>query len=107
MVTTGMIPLHYWLVLSSAFFSIGLYGYLTRRSAVGILVSIEILLNSAVLNFVIFNSYTNSVKMDGQIMAILIIALAACEVVILFAILLALYRQKHTVNITKLTDLKG
>lgn len=101
------IPLHHWLILSSALFSIGIYGFLTRKNTVGILMSIEILINSAVLNFIVFDRYSLIPKIEGEVMALLIIALAACEVVILFAILLALFRHKLSVDITKITELKG
>ena len=103
----SQIPLHYWLILSSAFFAIGIYGFLTRRNAVALLMSVELMLNSAILNFILFDKYSVIPKIDGEIMGIFVIALAACEVVILFAILLALFRHKHTVDITKLTKLKG
>jgi len=107
MTTLHSVPLHYWLILSSALFSIGIYGFLTRKNAIGILISIEILLNSAVLNFVLFDRYSVIPKIEGEVMGLLIIALAACEVVILFAILLALFRHKLTINVEKLTELKG
>ncbi len=100
-------PLSYWLILSSAFFSLGIYGFLTRKNAVGILISIELLVNSCILNFIVFDRYALIPKIDGEVMGLLIIALAACEVVILFAILLALFRHKLTVNVSKLARLKG
>ncbi|MBT4792354.1 MAG: NADH-quinone oxidoreductase subunit NuoK [Halobacteriovoraceae bacterium] len=107
MTVTSTIPLSYWLILSSALFSLGIYGFLTRRNAIGILISIEILVNSTVLNFILFDRYGLVPKIEGEVMGLLVIALAACEVVILFAILLALFRHKMSVNVTKLTDLKG
>jgi len=107
MSVSSTIPLHYWLILSSAFFSLGIYGFLTRRNTVAMLMAIEIVLNSSILNFIVFDRYSLFPKIEGEVLGLLVIALAACEVVILFAILLALYRHKLTVNVTKLTDLKG
>lgn len=104
---TSSIPLHYWLILSSALFSIGIYGFLTRKNVVGILISTEILLNSAILNFILFDRYSLIPKIEGEVMGLLVIALAACEVVLLFAILLSIFRHKLTVNITKMNKLKG
>lgn len=101
------IPLSYWLILSSALFSIGLYGILTRKNIVGMLISIEILINSAILNFIAFDRYSLTPKIDGQIMGLLIMAISACEVVIIFSMLIAIFRHKHNVNISELTKLKG
>ena len=66
-VTPGM---PHWLVLSAILFSIGLYGLLTRRNAVGVLMAVELMLNSAALNFVVFNRYVAKASLDGHIMAI-------------------------------------
>jgi NADH-quinone oxidoreductase subunit K len=71
-------PRH-WMLLSLLLFSIGIYGMLTRRNAIGILLSVELLLNAAALNFVIFNHYRNPAAVDGAVMAIFIIAVAAAR----------------------------
>ena len=92
-------PTH-WLILSSILFSIGIYGLLTRRNAVGILMATELLLNSASLNFVVFNKYVAPSAVDGMLMSVFIIAVAAAEVVVGMAIFVALFKHRKTVDVT-------
>ena len=96
----------HWLVLSAVLFSIGLYGLLTRRNAVGILMAVELMLNSAALNFVVFNQFVRPVSVDGQIMAIFIIAVAAAEVVVGMAIFVALFRIRATIDVNRMDTMK-
>ena len=91
----------HWLVLSALLFSIGLYGIFTRRNAVGILLSIELMLNSAILNIVTFNRFVAPDDVDGQILALFIIAVAAAEAVVALAIFVAFYRHRHTLDVTQ------
>lgn len=95
-----------WVVLSMILFSIGLYGVLTRRNAVGIIISVEIMLNSAALNFVVFNRFCVPSSVDGHLMAIFIIATAAAEVVVGMAIFVALYRCKGTVDVNRMNTMR-
>lgn len=91
----------HWLTLSALLFSIGLYGILTRRNAIGILLSIELMLNSAVLNIVIFNRFVASDDVDGQVLALFIIGVAAAEAVVALAIFVSFYRHRHTLDVTQ------
>ena len=95
-----------WLVLTSVVFSIGLYGLLTRRNAVGILLAVELMLNSAALNFVIFNRFCMPARVDGSVMAIFVIAVAAAEVVVGMAIFVAIYRYRGTVDVNRMDTMK-
>ncbi len=99
--------LHHWLILSTILFSIGIYGVLTRRNAVGVLMSVELLLNSAAMNFLIFNHYASKPFIDGAIMALFIIAVAAAEAVIAMALFVAIFRSRKTVDVTQINTLKG
>ena len=98
--------LNHWLVLAAIFFSIGLYGLLTRRNAVGILMAVELMLNAAAMNFVAFNYFRAPNSVDGQLMALFIIAVAAAEVVVGMAIFVALFRHQATVDVTQMDTLK-
>ncbi len=98
---------NHWLVLSAVLFSIGIYGFLTRRNAVGILMAIELMLNSGALNFVVFNHFLRPVAVDGAVMAVFIIAVAAAEVVVGLAIFVAIYRHRGTVDVSRMDALKG
>ena len=93
------------LILSNALFAIGIYGLLTRRNAIGLLLSIELLLNAAALNFVLFGRLHNSV--DGQAATLFIIALAACEAVVGLAIVFRLFHTAKTVNADDANILNG
>ena len=73
-----MIDLSYWIALSGLLFLVGAYGVLTRHNAIMVLMSIELMLNAANINFVAFSHHNNN--LDGQIFALFIIALAAAEV---------------------------
>ncbi len=95
-----------WLLLSATLFAIGLYGVLTRRNAVGILISVELLLNSAALNFVVFNRFVAPAACDGQITAIFVIAVAAAEVVVGMAIFVALFRHRGTIDVNRMNTMK-
>ncbi|MEI6807947.1 MAG: NADH-quinone oxidoreductase subunit NuoK [bacterium] len=97
----------HWLVVSTILFSIGIYGVLTRRNAVGILMAVELLLNSGALNFVVFTKYVAPGAVDGQIMAIFIIAVAAAEVVAGMAIFVTLAKSRKTVDVTRMDMMKN
>lgn len=94
--------LHAWLLLTSALFCLGVYGVLTRRNAVGVLLSVELCLNAAAVNFALFNRFVAGARIDGAVMAIFIIAVAAAEVVVAMAIFVALFAQRHSVDVTDL-----
>lgn len=99
--------IQYWLLLSLFLFSVGLYGVLSRKSAVGILISVELMLNAGAINFVVFNRYLMPQQVDGQIMSLFVLALASAEVLIGMAILLMLFRNKKSVDVTQMNLLKN
>lgn len=97
----------HWLILSTILFSIGIYGVLTRKNAVGVLISIELMLNAVGINFIIFNKYIAAQDLGGAVMVIFIIAVAAAEAVVAMAIFVSIYRNRRTVDVTELNKLKG
>ena len=105
-----MVPLLYFQLLSAALFGIGLYGVLARRSAVLIVLSIELMLNAVNINLIAAASYLNGTgrfaAFDGQIIAIFVITVAAAEVGLAFAIILRMYRNRGTVNLDEINLLK-
>ena len=100
-----MLPLKPLLLLSHALFSIGLFGIMTRRHAIGLLLSVELILNAAALNFVLFSRAFGHVQ--GQAFALFIIALAACEAVVGLAIIINLSRTARTVLADEVYLLQG
>ncbi|MCK5037545.1 MAG: NADH-quinone oxidoreductase subunit NuoK [Thermoplasmata archaeon] len=99
-----MIPLTHYLILSAMLFCIGMYGVLTKKNAIYVLMSIEIMLNAVNINFVAFSAYSGDVS--GQIFALFSIALAAAEVAIGLAIFLLLYKRYGTVELQKIRLLR-
>ncbi|CAI8011332.1 NADH-quinone oxidoreductase subunit K [Geodia barretti] len=98
-----MVPLLYYQLLSAALFGIGLYGVLARRSAVLIVLSIELMLNAVNINLIAAASYLNGI---GRVIAIFVITVAAAEVGLAFAIILRMYRNRGTVNVDEINLLK-
>ena len=95
------VGLEHYLVLSAILFSIGLYGVLSKRNAVIILMCIEIMLNAANIALVAFSRYVTPLALTGQIFAIFVMAVAAAEAAVGIAIIIAIYRNRETVNIDK------
>ena len=100
-----MIPVRALLLVSHALFSLGIYGILTRRHAIGLLLSVELILNAAALNFVLFGRIFTHVQ--AQAFALFIIAMAACEAVVGLAIVLSLSRHAKTVFADDVHLLRG
>lgn len=94
-----------YLFLAALLFCIGIYGLLTRRNGVLVLMSIELILNAVNLNLVAFGAFHDSVV--GQVFALFVIAIAAAEVGIGLAIVLLIYRRRSTIDLDHLDSLKG
>ncbi len=91
-----------FIILGAALFSIGLYGVLTRKNAVLVLASIEVMLAAVNINLVAFNAYLVDTENAGQVFALFLIALAAAEVGIGIAIVLMIYRNRQSANVDEL-----
>ena len=105
-----MTPLLYFQLLSATLFVIGMYGVLARRSAVLIIMSIELMLNAVNINLIAVASHLNGMgkfaHFDGQIIAIFVITVAAAEVGLALAIVLRMYRNRATVNLDEINLMK-
>jgi NADH-quinone oxidoreductase subunit K len=99
-----MVSLSSYLILSAILFSIGVVGFLIRRNTIVIFMSIELMLNGANLAFVAFSRFLNS--MDGQIMVIFVMSVAAAEAAVGLAIILAMHRTRNTVNADEMNLMK-
>lgn len=99
--------LYHLLFISAALFFIGVYGFLTRRNLVTMLMSIELVLNSVNLNFIAFNKYMWPNKMDGLFFAIFIIAIAAAEAAVAIAIIINLYRSHASIDVERTEEMKN
>ena len=101
-----MIPLSWYLVLSAALFSIGLYGVLARKNAIAILMSIELLLNAANINLVAFWRYFAPWRITGQMFAVMVFVVAAAEVAVGLALVISVYRRRDSVSADEIDMLK-
>ena len=102
-----MNSLQSYLVISSVLFSLGIFGIVTRRNAIAILMGIELILNSANINFVAFNRFGGMHKLDGHIFTIFVIVLAAAEAAVALAIIINLFKNAGSVNVDEANTLQG
>ena len=91
------IPLSWFLILSAALFCIGLFGVLTRKNAIAILLGVELMLNAVNINLVAFWRYLDPSKMAGQAFAVIVFAVAAAEVAVGLALIISVYRKRSTI----------
>lgn len=101
-----MIGLSHYMILAAALFGIGVYGILSKRSAVAILMSIELMLNAVNINFVAINRFLNPGQAVGQLFAIFVIVVAAAEVSVGLALILSIYRHRKSVNLNDFNLMK-
>ncbi|HAM35905.1 MAG TPA: NADH-quinone oxidoreductase subunit NuoK [Elusimicrobia bacterium] len=99
--------LGHYLLLGAGLFLIGIFGTLTRRNIIGILMSIELLFNAANINLAAFNHFLHPGGVVGMTVALFIITVAAAEVVVGLALVLAIYRNSETVYVEEYNLLKG
>ena len=100
-----MVPVNYYIVLSAILFTIGVVGVLTRRNALIIFMSVELMLNSANLAFVAFSSVIKSFA--GQIFVFFVIAVAAAEVAVGLALIVEIFKSKRSIDVDQMSSLKG
>lgn len=99
-----MIPTSYYIILSSAVFAIGAYGVLSRTNAIVILMSVELMLNAANINLVAFSLHLGDIQ--GQVLTLFALAIAASEVAIGLGIFISMYREFGQVDVTKPSFMK-
>lgn len=100
-----MVPIQHYLILTAILFTLGVIGVLTRRNAIIVFMCIELMLNSVNLSMVVFARFLDS--MDGQIAVFLIMTVAAAEVAVGLALIVAIYRKKETINVDEMHIMQG
>ena len=100
-----MAPLYYYIGLSVIMFTIGMLGVLLRRNAIVIFMSLELMFNAANLVFVTFASFYK--VLDGELFVFFVMTVAAAEVAIGLALIVAIFRKKHSISVDQVSDLKG
>jgi len=101
-----LVGLNHYLALSTILFCIGIFGVLTRRNAIGILMSIELMFNAVNINFVAFSKFVTPNDFVGQIFAIFVITIAAAEATVGLAIVLLIYRNFKGINVDNMNIMK-
>ncbi len=99
------VQLAHFLIVSAILFALGLYGIVTRRNAILVLMGVELVLNAANLNLIAFSRY-GGLNLDGQVAAVFVIILAAAEAAVALAIVLNIYSRFQTVNVDEVSSLK-
>lgn len=94
------------LLVGTALFFIGVYGFLTRRNLITMLMSVELVLNSVCINFVAFNRYLWPGRLDGVFFSVFIIAIAAAEAAVAIAIIINLYRSHRSIDVSTAEELR-
>jgi len=100
-----MVPIEYYIALSAILFTLGAVGVLVRRNAIIIFMSIELMLNSANLAFVAFARLYN--QLSGQVFVFFVMTVAAAEVAVGLALMVAIFRAKHSIDVDQMSALKG
>lgn len=98
--------LQYFLILAAALFCVGIYGLINSRNAVRVLMSVELMLNAVNLNLMAFSNYLDPLAVKGQVFTVFVIAIAAAEAAVGLAIVLAIYRNRDTVDMEQFNLLK-
>ncbi len=102
-----MVPLWMYLLVAAALFAIGTYGVLSRRNAVAILMSVELMLSAVNINLVAFWRYQSPLEMSGQAFAAFVFVVAAAEAAVGLAIIIAVYRSRRSVIVEDVNLLQG
>ncbi len=101
-----MVTLENYLLVGALLFSFGMFGIITRKNAISVLLGFELVMNAAALNFAAFSHFTDK-TIHGQVFTLFIIALAAAESVVILALIIAVYQKMNTVQVDEINKLKG
>ena len=101
-----MIPLSWYIIFAAVLFSVGLYGALARRNALAILMAIELMLNAVNLNLVAFWRYLTPNMVSGKVFALVVFAVAASDAAVGLALIISIYRRRHTIAVEEIDMMK-
>jgi NAD(P)H-quinone oxidoreductase subunit 4L len=101
-----LLTLVHYLSLAAILFCIGIYGAITRRNAIGVLMAIELMFNAVNINFIAFSKFITPTLLTGQVFAIFVIAIAAAEATVGLAIVILIYRHHKEINVDKINVMK-
>jgi len=100
------IPIQYFLIVSTIMFFIGVCGFIIRRNLITILMSVELILNSVNINFLVFNRYLYPHQLQGNFFALIIVAIAAAEASVAIALFINMYRKFNNIDVENISEMK-
>ncbi|MDR2839919.1 MAG: NADH-quinone oxidoreductase subunit NuoK [Paludibacter sp.] len=103
---TGVVPLEGYIAVSLIMFFAGIYGFLTRKNLLMLLISVELILNAADLNFAAFNRYLFPERYEGMFFVLFTIAISACEAAVAIAIIINIYRNMTNIDVESIENLE-
>ena len=101
-----MIPVHFYLILSTLLFFIGVYGFVTRCNLIAMLISVELVLNAVDINFAVFNRLLFPGQLEGMFFTLFAIGVAAAETAVAVAIIINVYRRFHSDQVNSIENMK-
>jgi len=101
-----MVPLSWYLFVSAVLFCVGIFGVLSRRNAIAILMGIELMLNAANINLVAFGRFIDPKVLAGHVFAVFVLTVAAAEAAVGLAIIISVYRNREHINVDKINVMK-
>ncbi len=102
-----MIPMEHYLIVSTLMFFVGIYGFITRKNMIAMLISLELVINAVDINFVVFNRYLYPGQLEGMFFTLFSIAITAAETAVALAIIINVYRKFGNVNVRDITKMKN
>ncbi len=102
-----MIQMEYYLIVSTIMMFVGIYGFVTRRNLLAMLISVELILNSVDINFAVFNRYLYPEQLEGFFFSLFAIGISAAETAVAIAIMINVYRNIRNIQVANLKELKG
>ena len=100
------IPMKYFLIVSAFMFFTGICGFIIRRNLITLLMSVELILNSVNINFLVFNRYLNYDRLQGHFFALIVVAIAAAEAAVAIALIINIYRRFTTISVEDVSEMK-
>jgi len=101
-----MIPMEYYLIISTILMFVGMYGFFTRRNMLAVLISVELILNAVDINFMVFNRFLFPEQLEGFFFALFAIGISAAETAVAIAIIINIYRNIRNIQVNKMNEMK-
>lgn len=102
-----MVPMEHYLIVSTILFFVGIFGFVTRKNLLAMLISVELILNSVEINFAVFNRFLYPEQMEGMFFSLFGIAISAAETAVAIAIIINVYRRFENIRVERIETMKN